>query len=102
MTRPPSDPFVRTVDKKARAYERAKQRPHGLWRSVALVGALGWTFILPVVVAAFIARWASRVSERPLIGLGILSLGVFVGVYASIRQVKRSLDDDEEDEGDAP
>jgi len=92
------DDVTDSVRKKARRFSRSRRRRQSFWRDLGHVGALGWTFVLPVIAAAVLARIAVRGSDRPFLGLAVLLLGVLAGAYAVARQMKRSLDEAEREE----
>lgn len=97
---PTPTPESEAVRRKAHRMRLARRSSASLWRHLAHVGVLGWLFILPVVLGLFLGRLVSlRVGGTAplLVGLG---LGLLVGGYVTWRQVRRSLDDD--DEGGAP
>jgi hypothetical protein len=81
------------VKRKSARMRAARSRRESPWTQLAVVGTLGWTFILPVVGAAGIARLVVRWTEMPVAGLGVLLGGVALGGYASWRVITRQLDD---------
>lgn len=86
-----------SVSRKAERIQRDRSRPQAIWRYAQMVGAVGWTFVLPVVAAAFGARALVRLTERPGAGLGLIVAGVVFGGWAAARQLQRFLHHDDND-----
>jgi ATP synthase protein I len=85
------------VRRKAERMAQSRKHRDTAWRYLANVGVLGWMFILPVVLGAagghLLARWTGI---RFLAVAGLL-LGLGAGAYAAWRQVRRSLEDAEDE-----
>lgn len=90
-----------TVRKKAERLERAKRRDAGRgFRELFRTGALGWMLILPAVLFAFLARWAFHETHQRWLSVLLLGVGLAIGIAGVVRQVRRSLEEREEEHDD--
>ena len=98
MTSPPRPSMVA---RKARRMLHARRSGASLWHHLAHVGVLGWLFVMPVVLGLFLGRLlAARLgTQAPL--FGGLFLGLGVGAYVVWRQLRRALDEEEDEQGGA-
>lgn len=56
--KPPQDDLERELARQAAQRERARrQGPPSLARQLAMVGALGWTLVLPILGGVVLGRW---------------------------------------------
>ncbi len=95
------EPFTSEVRRKVERMARARRNRASAWRYLAQVGVLGWTFVLPVVLGAAGGRLLARsTGVRAFAVVGLLA-GLATGVYAAWRQVRRSIEDAEND-GEPP
>ncbi|MCA9627645.1 MAG: AtpZ/AtpI family protein, partial [Myxococcales bacterium] len=99
MTPPPTrDPFLDTVRRKAARMASARRERQRFWQSLAHVGVLGWVFVIPVILFAFVGRLLARLSGQPALAVGLILLGVGVGAYGVWHQLRPSVRDPEEKE----
>lgn len=90
------DAFRRSVASRTARMRKARASRSTIWRHVVHVGALGWMFILPIVLGAiagrFLRTWRG-VESAPVVGLG---LGLLVGALLVFREVRSTLDERED------
>lgn len=72
--------MIREVGEKQERIARAKGRKDGVWSSLAMLGVVGWSGVLPTLLGVALGvwidrRWPSRVSWV----LTLLSVGLVVG-----------------------
>lgn len=72
--------MIRQVGVKQQRIERAKNRKDGVWSSLAMLGVVGWSVVLPTLLGVALGawmdrRWPARVSWV----LTLLSVGMVVG-----------------------
>jgi len=83
------DEAVRVRRERRALAERDRGRPIG--RDLALIGAIGWTIIVPTLLGIFIGRWLDRrVGSGLLWTLGLLFAGLTVGCALAWQRVNRS------------
>ena len=82
------EPYDETVRRKAERMARARRRRTAFWRQIAHVGALGWTFVLPVLGGALVARTIEQRWDRPGLALLALVVSVVLGGIAVWLQVR--------------
>lgn len=85
--------FRDELGRKAERLARARQRRKSLFQALVHVGALGWMFVLPVVLGAIGGRLLAHAMQRPYLKLPLLLAGLLVGGYAVFRELRRSLED---------
>lgn len=97
MKAPPGE-FARAVGKKARRLRRSRTVRRSFWQGLIHVGALGWMFVIPVVIGAFVGHWLRRFTSSRSLSVAPLLLGVAIGVYVVARELWGSLADDDDDD----
>lgn len=69
---------VRTRRERRESWEREGERP--MAQNLALIGALGWTIVVPILLGIFAGRWLDRTFETGIFWtLGLLVLGLALG-----------------------
>ena len=88
----PVENLMRQVGlRQARMIRRRKEGPPSFWRSVAMVGAIGWSVALPTLIGIAAGtwidhRWPSRVSWT----LMLLFAGLVVGCADAWNRIDRA------------
>jgi len=69
---------VRTRQGRRERWQREGERPLG--QNLAMIGALGWTIVLPVLIGIFAGRWLDQhFSTGVFWTLGLLVAGLALG-----------------------
>lgn len=69
---------VRTRQERRDRWRREGERSIG--QNLAMIGALGWTIVLPALVGIFLGRWLDHTLATGLVfTLGLLVLGLALG-----------------------
>jgi ATP synthase protein I len=69
---------VRTRQERRERWQREGERPFG--QNLAMIGALGWTIVLPTLIGIFAGRWLDRYFNTGVFWtLGLLVAGLAVG-----------------------
>ena len=88
-TSPPSEHnhLLSSVRLRAERYKRARQEGEpSLGRYLAQVGVLGWTIVLPTLLAMFAGRWLDQRLGTGIFWTGpLLLLGLAAGCWAAWR-----------------
>lgn len=93
-------PDTETIRRKARRLEQARARQGSAWRHLAHVGVLGWIFILPVLLGVFLGHLvAARIGGQAPLLVGLFG-GLAIGGYVTWRQIRRSIEADDDEGGD--
>ena len=73
-----------------------------IYRSLALVGSLSWTFVLCVLLGAFLGTFVDNTFRTPpaFLLFGIIA-GVIGGLWQSYRMLMREISEDEPKPDDA-
>lgn len=83
MTQPPDnhkrlEQAVRTRQARRERWRREGERSLG--QNLAMIGALGWTIVLPTLLGIFVGRWLDRTFDSGIFWtLGLLVAGLAVG-----------------------
>lgn len=101
--RPPARPgsskdedSLKQVRAKADRMARARRGRSTLWRSLVHVGTLGWLFILPLVALTALGRsLGMHFGQRAYAIAGLLA-GLVLGGYLVWRNLRHSLEEDDE------
>jgi hypothetical protein len=91
------DEFTRAVRQRAERLKRGRRHRMD-WKSLAQVGVLAWTFLLPTLGGALLGRLASSMGAPPSARMVGLMLGLGVGAYAAWRQLRSGIEDSDGDE----
>lgn len=86
---------IRAVRTKVARMVRARQETNSIFKTLVHVGALGWVFVLPIVLGLVAGR---AMGGRTGAVVGLL-LGVLFGGFAVYWNLRRSLHDDEKHAG---
>jgi ATP synthase protein I len=78
----------------ARMIRRRRQGDRGYWRPMALIGVVGWTVVVPMLIGIAIGtwidhRWPSRFSWT----LMLLVAGLGIGCVMAWTRIKREQED---------
>ncbi|MGD0332018.1 MAG: AtpZ/AtpI family protein [Xanthobacteraceae bacterium] len=69
---------VRTRQQRRERWQREGERSLG--QNLAMIGALGWTIVLPTLIGIFAGRWLDRYFSSGIFWtLGLLAAGLAVG-----------------------
>ena len=61
-------------------WEKDGERP--LWKTLSMVGALGWLIVLPTILGVFVGRWLdARAGTGVTFSGGLTFLGACLGFY---------------------
>src|SRR3546814_16582459 len=64
----------------ARRQRWAREGERSLAQNLALIGALGWTIVVPTLIGVFVGRWLdARFASPPFWTLSLLVLGLGAG-----------------------
>ena len=73
-----SSEAVRTRQERRERWQREGERPLG--QNLAMIGALGWTIVLPTLIGIFAGRWLDRHFNIGIFWtLGLLVAGLALG-----------------------
>lgn len=93
MTREPEHPERLDEAVKARRERRAVWQREGersLGQNLALIGALGWTIVTPLLIGIFVGRWLDRQFGSGLFWtLGLLVAGLALGSWLAWQRMYR-------------
>ncbi|HLY58871.1 MAG TPA: AtpZ/AtpI family protein [Stellaceae bacterium] len=79
---------VRTRRERRAQWQREGERSLG--RNLAMIGALGWTIVLPTLAGIFAGRWLDRQFASGIFWtLGLLVAGLALGCAFAWQRVKR-------------
>ena len=74
------DQAVRTRRERRERFAREGERSIG--QNLAMIGALGWTIVVPILIGIFVGRWLDRVFDAGVFWtLSLLTLGTVIGGY---------------------
>ncbi len=90
-TPPPNPPASTSPRRKTRRVDTRVMKATRLskgggsvaWQAARFASTITWSFVLPVVASAFLGGWIARVTERPVVGLAIIGLGVAIGIWTA-------------------
>jgi ATP synthase protein I len=83
MTQPPNNherlsEAVRTRQERRARWQREGERSLG--QNLAMIGALGWTIVVPTLIGIFAGRWLDRYFDMGIFWtLGLLLVGLAIG-----------------------
>ncbi len=77
-----------------RMIRRRKEGPPDLWRAVGLVGLVGWSVAVPMLVGVALGSWIDRqFAGRHSWTLMLLVAGLFVGCVNAWNRIQRERED---------
>jgi ATP synthase protein I len=98
MTSQPPDHEVEDPDHLDEAIKRRRERrerwekegERSVGQNLALIGALGWTVVIPTLIGIFIGRWLDRTFGSGIFWtLGLLVLGLTLGCTLAWKRMHR-------------
>jgi ATP synthase protein I len=82
------DEAVKTRRERRARWEREGERSIG--ENLAMIGALGWTIVVPTLLGLFAGRWLDRSFASGVFWtLGLLVLGLALGCWLAWRRMHR-------------
>ena len=83
------DEAVRVHRGRLEQWQREGERSIG--RNLAMIGALGWTIVLPTLIGIFVGRWLDRSFESGIFWtLGLLFAGLVAGCSMAWKRMHRA------------
>jgi ATP synthase protein I len=74
----PLDQEVKLRRERRERWQREGER--SLAQNLAMIGALGWTIVIPTLIGLFVGRWLDRTLDSGIFWtLGLLVLGLAIG-----------------------
>lgn len=74
----PLDQAVKLRRERRERWQREGER--SLAQNLAMIGALGWTIVIPTLIGLFVGRWLDRTLDSGIFWtLGLLVLGLAIG-----------------------
>lgn len=82
------DEAVRKRRERRERWQREGERSIG--QNLALIGALGWTIVIPTLAGIFLGRWLDRLFDSGIFWtLGLLFAGLAIGCALAWRRIHR-------------
>lgn len=82
------DRAVRTRRERRALWQREGERSLG--RNLAMIGALGWTIVIPILIGIFAGRWLDREFQSGIFWtLSLLVVGVAIGCVMAWQRIQR-------------
>jgi ATP synthase protein I len=79
---------VRTRNERVERWQREGERSIG--RNLAMIGALGWTIVMPMLLGIFLGRWLdAEFSSGVFWTLGLLTAGLTLGCHFAWQRMHR-------------
>lgn len=79
---------VRLRHRRRERWQREGERSVG--QNLAMIGALGWTIVTPMLIGIFAGRWLDRTFGSGIFWtLGLLVLGVALGCWLAWKRIYR-------------
>lgn len=67
-----------------------REGERSIGQNLAMIGALGWTVVLPTLAGIFVGRWLDRMFGSGLFWtLGLLVLGLAIGCVLAWKRIER-------------
>lgn len=83
----------RSIERDARRHDRREPSGAAFWRSLSLLGVVGWSIALPAVGGAWLGHYLDgRVGTGVRFTLMLLTLGVMIGGALAWRVLHRGRD----------
>ena len=85
------DEFEVRVRSQRALMEKGKQeRGESFWRYVGLIGTVGWSIVVPMVLCVFLGLWLDRkLDSGSKCTLGLLLFGLSMGCLSAWRSITR-------------
>jgi len=81
---------IRVQRQRARIEQGRRERGMSFWRYLGLIGAVGWSVVVPMVAGVFLGALIDRNTDTTYEWtLGLLCLGLTVGCYNAWRMVTK-------------
>ncbi|MDW6024405.1 AtpZ/AtpI family protein [Mesorhizobium sp. BAC0120] len=96
MTAPrPTGPKDRLTEAARQAAERAKQGEENpepsLGARFGQIGILGWTIVVPTLVAVFVGRWLDRILDTGIFfSAPLIMIGAAIGLWSAWKWMHRA------------
>jgi ATP synthase protein I len=82
------DEAVRT--RRERRDRGLREGERSMGQNIAMIGALGWTIVTPIVAGIFLGRWLDRLFASGIFWtLGLLTLGLAAGCALAWKRMHR-------------
>lgn len=87
----PAERLDEAVKKRRERRERSEREgERSIGQNLAMVGALGWTIVAPVLVGIFLGRWLDRTFASGVFWtLGLLTAGLAIGCSLAWQRMHR-------------
>ncbi len=86
--RDPLDKAVRIRQERRALWQREGERSLG--QNLAMIGALGWTVVIPTLIGIFAGRWLDREFHSGVFWtLGLLFVGLTLGCVLAWQRIQR-------------
>lgn len=86
--------IARVAAREARLVRRKKEGPRNFLRSAALVGVIGWTVVLPMLIGIAIGRWLDhKWPGRASWTITLLIVGLVLGCAGAWSRIRREQED---------
>jgi len=82
------DDAVRTRRERRERWQR--EGPRSIGQNLAMIGALGWTIVVPTLLSMFLGRWLDRTFQAGIFWtLGLLFAGLVTGCALAWQRMNR-------------
>jgi len=90
MSEEPKSPLGDAVAKRRERRARwGREGERAMGRNLAMIGAIGWTIVLPTLGGIFLGRWLDRIFAAGVFWtLGLLTLGLGIGCYLAWKRME--------------
>lgn len=93
MTHSNEDPrrpnLKRSLSAAFRQIERGEQRHRSFWKSLAILGSVGWPIVALTAGGGWLGHWLDqRFHTTPCWALILLTIGAIMGTYTAWRSVR--------------
>lgn len=80
---------VRLREERRRRWDEDGERP--LWKTLSMVGALGWLIVVPTLAGVFVGRWLDAwLGTGVTFGGALTVLGAALGFYLAWRRINET------------
>lgn len=77
-----------SLAKSFRQYERSEDRGHAFWRSLGLLGSIGWPIVVLTAGGALLGHWLDRRYHSNSWALTLVLAGAVLGSWAAWHSVR--------------